>query len=129
MPPLPSNALNLSLEGYTQLADGSQFLICDEISASNQRIIIFAKFNHLIKLVNCTHIFMDGIFYCSPRMFDSLYTIHGEVAEGLIVPLVYVLSTSRSVEIYKLCFRSLCRCILEHLGTSFSPCKSLTRFL
>lgn len=122
MPPLPESVMDLHLEGHTGLEDGSQFLIVDYVSESNQRVLIFAKMDHLKKLANCNHVFMDGTFYSSPQMFDSLYTIHGELTQGLIVPLVYVLATNRTSETYKLCFRKLCAYVLEKVGVSFSPC-------
>lgn len=126
MPPLASNAIDLNLEGLTSLDDGRQFLICDSTTDSNQRILVFATIDHLKKLANCNHVFMDGTFYSAPLMFDSLYTIHGEITEGLILPLVYILATNRTAETYKICFRKLCGFVLEEVGVSFSPCNSET---
>lgn len=44
---------------------------------------------------------MDGTFSASPLIFPQLYTIHGKVAQGKVVPLVYALLRSKSRLAYK----------------------------
>ena len=53
---------------------------------------------------------MDGTFKTVPTLFHQLYTIHAPVGgedNSRIFPMVYVLMTSRSEEIYKRLFEEL----------------------
>lgn len=102
------------------LPDGSDFLIGD-ITENGNRILIFADTDQLSRLSRCAHVFMDGTFQAAPTQFDSLYTIHGELTENLIVPLVYMLSTTRTADGYKAAFNKLSSVMLEKVGSSFSP--------
>ena len=49
---------------------------------------------------------MDGTFKCCPRFFQQLYTIHG-FSNGNYVPLVYVLLSGKSEDVYRTCLTSI----------------------
>ncbi|POG64927.1 hypothetical protein GLOIN_2v1671146, partial [Rhizophagus irregularis DAOM 181602=DAOM 197198] len=53
---------------------------------------------------------MDGMFKIVSRIFYQLYTIHGPVGaeeNSRILPLVYVLMSGKSKELYQVLFQNL----------------------
>lgn len=45
---------------------------------SEKRLVIFGTQSNLQFMAECTELFMDGTFKVTPRLFNQLYTIHGE---------------------------------------------------
>ncbi|CAB4436267.1 unnamed protein product [Rhizophagus irregularis] len=65
-----------------------------------------------------------------PRIFYQLYTIHGSVGaeeNSRILPLVYVLMSGKSKELYQVLFQNLIE-FAEENNISLTPSKILTDF-
>ncbi|XP_057323664.1 uncharacterized protein LOC130666566 [Microplitis mediator] len=82
-----------------------QFLLFDSGGHRN-RILIFSTASNLIKLAECEIWCGDGTFRTVPAIFKQLYSIHGVVGDNTM-PLVYVLSSSKSKSIYLMILRKL----------------------
>lgn len=70
------------------------------------RVLIFYTDKSLECLVRSKIVFCDGTFKVVPLIFYQLYTIHGTVL-GHVFPLIYVLTTRKTQQTYKV--------ILSHL--------------
>ncbi|CAB4389744.1 unnamed protein product [Rhizophagus irregularis] len=89
--------------------DGSNFLIKDS-TINDNRILIFTTIANINQLEQSTLWIMDGTFKTVPTIFKQLYTIHGFVGRNensWIMPLVYVLMSSKSEECYQALFQDL----------------------
>ena len=114
MPALPADALSIDLSNGITTRNGQNFILFDE-SFDGNRIICFGSTDCIQKLLSCRSILMDGTFKASPNGFDSLYTIHGEISGGFVVPLAFALLTGRSRAIYEM----LLNCLSEHFRHHF----------
>ena len=81
------------------------FLLHDNGSDANERVVIFAKEHHIQKLADSNVWCMDGNFAMAPSIFMQLYVIQGSVS-GVFVPLQRKTRTS-----YESMF-----CVLEEHG-------------
>ena len=73
-------------------------------------MIIFCTASNLHHLQAAKYWIMDGTFKTVPTLFHQLYTIHAPVGgeeNSCIFPLVYILMTNRSEEIYIKLFEEL----------------------
>ncbi|GES81534.1 uncharacterized protein LOC115034219 [Rhizophagus clarus] len=82
--------------------NGSNFLIKNSTIGCD-RILIFTIVENLKQLEISLFWIMDEMFKTVPTIFKQLYTIHGCVRnENLcIMPLIYVLMTSKSEQCYR----------------------------
>ncbi|CAG2206186.1 unnamed protein product [Mytilus edulis] len=91
-------------EGYpVQTSKFENFL---QVNDRENGIIIFTCTTNLECLCYVEEIFMDGTFKFCPKFFNQLYTIHG-FKNGNYIPLVFILLTGKSEEIYHHCFTKL----------------------
>ncbi|CAG2193079.1 unnamed protein product [Mytilus edulis] len=91
-------------EGYpVQTSKFENFL---QVNDRENGIIIFTCTTNLECLCYVEEIFMDGTFKFCPKFFKQLYTIHG-FKNGNYIPLVFILLTGKSEEIYHHCFTKL----------------------
>ena len=89
--------------------NGSNFLIKDLI-INDDRILVFTTIADIMHLSQSSFWIMDGTFKTVPTIFKQLYTIHGQVGgseNSRIVPLVYVLMSSKTEEYYQRLFQDL----------------------
>ncbi|KFD61128.1 hypothetical protein M514_12617 [Trichuris suis] len=87
---------------------GEPFLISD-LAVEDHRMLIFASKADIEKLSAASLWIMDGTFKTVPRLFYQLYTIHGalQTSRFSIFPLVYILMTGKSEELYRRVFQEL----------------------
>lgn len=99
-PALPANAISLEIpEMFRSTKKGDPFLL-DNFVDETIRILTFTTTANLKVLKKCRTWQCDGTFDVVPSVFEQLYTIHGRYKDAL-VPLVYVLSTSRTQAVYE----------------------------
>ena len=73
---------------------------------------------------------MDGMFKTVPRIFCQLYAIHAPIGaedNSRVLPLVYVLMTRKTEELYKWLFNDLSE-IAEENDIQLSPSYIITNF-
>jgi len=89
--------------------NGDQFL-AKEIDLGEDKMMIFCTTSNLQHLQEAEYWIMDGTFKTVPTLFHQLYTIHASVGgedNSRVFPMVYVLMTNRSEELYKRLFEEL----------------------
>ena len=102
-PQEPASLQDLIIEGAWAQTHGDvpeQFVLHDSGVDSFERIIMFGKRSHLVKLMDSEKWCCDGTFSVAPALFTQLYVILGKVA-GTFVPLVYVLLERKTQSIYE----------------------------
>lgn len=92
-----------------------QFLLMDYIESPNSQFVIFVTRQNLKRLSSCDKWFADGTFSTVPSIFKQLYTIHG-LKNNEMMPVVYVLTPSKSKKSYKL----ILECLL-HFESRLNP--------
>jgi hypothetical protein len=101
------------------------FLVFDSADLSTEtreRLIIFSTERNLNLLNQCDHWFGDGTFKLTPPLFSQIYTIHG-LHRSNVLPLVYVLMTNKSQNLYLEMFQQL-----QILEPSLNPRTMMTDF-
>jgi hypothetical protein len=99
--------LNLTPE-YTVTLRGVDF--CKDIRFGQDRILIFVTKENLNKLNEAPYWIMDGTFKTVPRILMQMYTIHAPVGpnnNSRILPLIYALMSSKTLEIYTRLFQEI----------------------
>ncbi|CAB4402207.1 unnamed protein product [Rhizophagus irregularis] len=118
----PQSLENLIIpEHMKKTLDGSNFLIKDS-TINDNRILIFTTIANINQLEQSTLWIMDGMFKTVPTIFKQLYTIHGFVGRNensWIMPLVYVLMSSKSEECYQALFQDLIDFAIKAIRTEF----------
>ena len=110
--------------------NGSQQFLAKEIELDEEYMMIFCTTANLQYLQDAKFWLMDGTFRTVPTLFQQLYTIHvpvGGEANSRILPMVYVLMTSRSEEMYKRLFEELIE-LADQAGYDLSPSIVITDF-
>ena len=116
-------------ENMQKTLDGSNFLIKDSTIGDN-RILIFTTIANINHLNQSSIWIMDGTFKTVPTIFKQLYTIQGYVGgseNSRILPLVYILMSSKSEECYQRLFQDLID-FSEEQGIDLQPQYVLTDF-
>src|SRR5688572_7134268 len=96
--------------------DGADFLVKDSI-VGNERMLMFTTSANVNCLAQSTIWIMNGTFKTVSTIFKQLYTIHGCVGgseNSRIMPLVFVLISSKSEECYRKLFQDLIDFSDEH---------------
>jgi hypothetical protein len=96
-------------ESLQSSLNGDQFLIKDS-TVREERILLFTTKANIRNLSQALFWVMDGTYKTVPNVFYQLYTIHAPVGaedNSRILPLVYVLMTSKAEEVYKQLFKDL----------------------
>ena len=105
-PPLPKSReeVHQALSSMDiQTNKGENFL---QVNNTAEGLIVLTTYINLECLCSVKELFMDGTFKCCPRFFQQLYTIHG-FSNGNCVPLVYVLLSGKSEDVYRTCLTSI----------------------
>lgn len=94
-PEAPKNPTTLAeivfSEKYSKTASGKDFILFDSGTFSDEddnRIIIFGTRENLDFLAKCHSWYMDGTFNIAPRLFQQLYTIHGEYLKNRCIFII-----------------------------------------
>ncbi|KAH7718010.1 hypothetical protein AAVH_14521 [Aphelenchoides avenae] len=95
---------------FTKTATGLRFLLYDSRlhEPGESVIFIFASAQGLEQLRLRDHWSADGTFWCTPRLFDSLYTVHANIGSSS-VPGAYMLLQNRTEATYTRALRALVR--------------------
>jgi hypothetical protein len=108
---------------------GEQFL-AREIELDDEKMLMFCTISNLKNLQEAEYWIMDGTFKTVPTLFHQMYSIHAPVGSGdnsSIFPMVYILMTNRSEEIYKRLFEELID-LGEQANLNLSPPIIITDF-
>ena len=117
IPKLPKSVSEICLENeWSQTTNGLNFVLH---KSQNNDMIVFASDANLMQLSSCSTIYMDGTFKCCPSLFTQLFSIHGNY-KGIIIPLVYVLLSSKTSATYYELFNVL-RFHVSRLGIVLNP--------
>ena len=103
----PQNLQELEINGEWTMTSGEnpvRFLLHDNGTDSDERVIIFATEAHLQELARSEKWSMDGNFAMAPHIFMQLYVIQGFVS-GCFLPLAYVLLQRKTQTSYEVMFR------------------------
>ena len=87
--------------------DQKPFLLSD-LNIGEKKILIFSTKSNIRRLFSSLYIMWDGTFSVVPHLFYQLWTIHGYVglnSNRMCVPLVYVLMSGKSTELYSQVFQ------------------------
>lgn len=111
-----SRQLNLPLaeivfpDAFTKTATGLRFLLYDSRlhELGESVIFIFASPQGLAQLRLRDHWSADGTFWCTPRLFNSLYTVHANIGAST-VPAAYMLLQDRHETTYTRALQALVR--------------------
>jgi len=96
-------------ENWKKTLSGSDFLVRDS-TIGNERVLIFTTSTNINYLSQSPFWICDGTFKVVPTIFRQLYTVHGCIGgdeNSRIMPLVYVLMSSKSEECYQTLFQDL----------------------
>ena len=105
-PALSVTLNDIDLSGqYSLSASGDQFLLSDD-TVGEERVICFGTNQNMRYLCASKIWYGDGTFSIAPGHFYQLYTIHSEVL-GETYPLLYVVATCKSKQIYENIFNSI----------------------
>ena len=66
--------------------------------------MLFTRECHLDRLENANTVGADGTFKVKKKFYRQIFTIHGEV-NGTLVPLVFVLMTTKTKKAYRKVFK------------------------
>ncbi|KAG0422688.1 hypothetical protein DMUE_6188 [Dictyocoela muelleri] len=83
-----------------------KFLLYNNNVSDNRKILIFITKTHLLYLKKSIAWYCDGTFKTSPREFEQVYFIMGQI-RNKNVPLVYIIMGNRSKECYKEAFNEI----------------------
>ena len=119
MPKIPStNDFSIPVP-YSNTARNTRFLLAN-ISNQSNRLILFASNEDLVSISRSDTVYGDGTFASCPRQFQQLYSLHS-VENGKAFPRVYALLSSKSLEMYRLLFRTLKNVMVDDLALFFRP--------
>ncbi|CAB4373838.1 unnamed protein product [Rhizophagus irregularis] len=129
MPPQPQTLEEINIPDFLQFTfNGDRFLVRD-FAVGEDRILLFTTQANIQHLSQAPFWMMDGTFKTVPVIFSQLYTIHAPVGgdNSRVLPLVYSLVTSKSVEIYRCLFEELLDFAIEN-NIDLQPSVILTDF-
>lgn len=99
-------------QAFTQTAGNppEPFLIYDsrQMEPDASVLFIFSSPEQLRQLRECNHWSADGTFWCTPRLFDQLYTLHANIGTSSVAA-AYVLMQDRQEATYVRALRALIR--------------------
>ena len=76
-------------------------IIINEKKKRQEKFVVFTSKVQLNKFSECSIIFMGGTFKCCPKSYYQFYNIMGkEKNTGLIIPLIFILMSHKSYDIY-----------------------------
>lgn len=102
----PTCIENIIIPENLKYVDGELFVL-NEKEFDGGKNIILGTIGNLMNLSKCDVWLMDGTFQVVPIMMRQLFTIHGKIGDQ-IIPLIYVIMTSKSLSSYNEAFYELC---------------------
>ncbi|XP_014211043.1 uncharacterized protein LOC106641220 [Copidosoma floridanum] len=100
MPKLPKtlSQFHEALDGLNLVTRDSEKFVLYNDKTTN--IVLFSTDTNLRNLTRLTRIFLDGTFYCCPRFFKQLITIHA-YHNHTYVPLAFFLLPNKKADTYE----------------------------
>ncbi|CAB4416827.1 unnamed protein product [Rhizophagus irregularis] len=129
-PPEPQSLEQINIPNSFCYTFNEELFLVKNIEIRSERILLFTTKANVQHLSQSPFWIMDGTFKTVPRIFYQLYTIHGPVGaeeNSRILPLVYVLMSGKSKELYQVLFQNLIE-FAEENNISLTPSKILTDF-
>jgi len=128
-PPEPTSLSQIDIPLNLCKSFNGQTFLLKESTIESHKIYIFSTKDEISKLVNANYWVMDGTFKTVPSIFLQMYTIHAPVGgnNSRILPLVYVLMTSKQQCCYERLFEDLIS-ICDGFGFDVSPKCIITDF-
>lgn len=77
-----------------------------QLNCKKYNIVCFATDHNIRFLSHGSEILMDGIFYCCPKFFMQLFTIHG-LRENMYIPLAFFLLPNKNTASYEMVLHTL----------------------
>ncbi|XP_077289448.1 uncharacterized protein LOC143913487 [Arctopsyche grandis] len=110
------------LPDYRVTHNNQPFLLIDVNLADDMRILVFSTSDNIRCLSRGEFWIMDGASKTVPTLFYQLYTIHTKVGftNSRILPMVYVLMTSKSQAAYTRLFEEM-KLYAATLGVTLAP--------
>ena len=105
----PATLQELNIDGAWMLTTGdapTRFLKFDNGQDADERVIVFATEQHLLKLSSCDVWCMDGTFSVAPNLFHQLYVIQG-LYNGVFLPFVYCFLQRKTQSTYEILLQVL----------------------
>ena len=91
-------------------------IIIDEKKTRQEKFVLFTSKVQSNKFSECSIIFMDGTFKCCPKSYYPLYNIMGKEKNiSLIIPLIFILMSHKSYDIYYYVFKFI-KAIIKKQG-------------
>lgn len=102
----PLTLQEIAIPENLKYVDGDLFLLSEK-EFDNEKIIVLGTLENLKELGKCDLWLMDGTFQVVPSIMRQLFTIHGKIGDE-IVPLIYIIMSSKSKKAYCECFFVIC---------------------
>ncbi|XP_050054122.1 uncharacterized protein LOC126549329 [Aphis gossypii] len=99
----PNSIDDLNIPDNLKKTLSDQIFLIKESVIGEDKILVFSTVNNVQKLSQSMFWIVDGTFKTVPTIFTQLYTIHAQVGFGdnsRVLPLVYVLMTSKREQCY-----------------------------
>ncbi|CAB4377153.1 unnamed protein product [Rhizophagus irregularis] len=130
IPPKPQSIDEVNIPASLCVTlNGEHFLVKDHIN-EHERILMFTTKNNIQYLSQAIFWIADGAFKIVSTIFYQLFTIYAPVGtddNSRILPLVYVLMTSKTEKLYRRLFDNLLK-FAEENGVYLSPSYIITDF-
>ncbi|CAF4869734.1 unnamed protein product [Rotaria socialis] len=125
-PVLPSSSSFEIPDSYQVTLTKEIFLFSDTLVGRRKRMLLFGSITQLEMLFDCTTIFMDGAFSCTPPFFDQVFTIHALKFETSF-PCVFGILSDRKRITYQELFKIL-KDFAISINRKFEPTRILSDF-
>jgi hypothetical protein len=102
------NKMSFSNVSEVEVPEKFQNFLLADYNYDGLRILAFCTEEAIKQIITIKIFLSDGTFYSCPHPFSQLYTIHGDIGSTQettnIVPLIYVLLSEKSANIYMTMF-------------------------
>jgi len=129
LPAEPTTLEDINIPESLRNTFAGELFLLRESQIENDKILIFSTKFEIEKLVRAKFWIMDGTFKTVPNIFLQMYTIHAPVGgiNSRILPLVYVLMSSKNQKCYEHLFQDLIE-IGNNYGYELNPACIITDF-
>lgn len=110
MPTQPRSLQEIDIPMHLRKTMNGDRFLARNIDVDDEKMLIFCTQSNLQHLQDAEYWIMDGTFKSVPTLFHQLYTIHAPVGgedNSSIFPMVYILMTARTEEMYTILFEEL----------------------
>lgn len=104
----PASLEEINIPQEFQFVEGEKFVLVEK-SFAEEKIIILGTIQNLKIMSKSKLWLMDGTFQVVPNIMRQLFSIHCKVGDGIIVPVLYVLMSSKTKQCYEEVFYEICQ--------------------